>query len=90
MGRPLRPASANSIFHVLNQANGRMQLFDDEGDYGRAVWIDLNLESAVARRQGAARRVRERLARLSDGQGKTYPLSFCAQSPAMESNLIEV
>ena len=32
----------------MNQANGRMQLFDDEGDDGRAVWIDLNRESAVA------------------------------------------
>ena len=71
MGRPLRPASANLIVHVLNQANGRMQLFDDEGDDGRAIWIDLNRESAVARRQGGARRVRERLASPSDGQVTT-------------------
>ena len=40
MGRPLRLASANWIFHLLNRANGRMQLFDDEGDDGRAIWID--------------------------------------------------
>ena len=40
MGRQLRPASATWIFHVLNLANGRMLLFDDEGDDGRAIWID--------------------------------------------------
>src|SRR3989442_8959181 len=33
MGRPLRPAAANLIFHVLNRANGRLRLFDDEEDY---------------------------------------------------------
>ena len=71
MGRPLRPASPNVIVHVLNRANGRLPLFDDEGDDGRAVSIDLNLESAVAWRQGEERRFRERLASPSEGQVTT-------------------
>ena len=33
MGRPLRPTSADVVYHVLNRANARMTLFDDEGDY---------------------------------------------------------
>lgn len=33
MGRPLRAASADIVYHVLNRANGRQRLFDDDGDY---------------------------------------------------------
>ena len=33
MGRPLRAASADIVYHVLNRANARRQLFDDDGDY---------------------------------------------------------
>ena len=33
MGRPLRPTSADVVYHVLNRANGRQRLFDDDGDY---------------------------------------------------------
>jgi len=33
MGRPLRTASGNLVYHVLNRANARMTLFEDEGDY---------------------------------------------------------
>ncbi len=33
MGRPLRPTSADVVYHVLNQANARRALFEDEGDY---------------------------------------------------------
>jgi putative transposase len=33
MGRPLRPTSAEVVYHVLNRANGRMTLFDDDRDY---------------------------------------------------------
>ena len=33
MGRPLRATSADVVYHVLNRANARMTLFDDEGDY---------------------------------------------------------
>ena len=33
MGRPLRPTSANVVYHVLNRANTRRTLFDDDGDY---------------------------------------------------------
>jgi len=33
MGRPLRPTSADVVYHVLNRANARMTLFHDDGDY---------------------------------------------------------
>lgn len=33
MGRPLRPTAADVAYHVLNRANGRQRLFDDDGDY---------------------------------------------------------
>jgi len=32
MGRPLRPTSADVVYHVLNRANARRTLFDD-GDF---------------------------------------------------------
>lgn len=34
MGRPLRVASGDIIYHVLNRANGRRKLFEGESDYG--------------------------------------------------------
>src|SRR6267143_3242791 len=33
MGRPLRLTSADVVYHVLNRANARRTLFDDDGDY---------------------------------------------------------
>lgn len=33
MGRPLRAASGDIVYHVLNRANARRTLFDDDGDY---------------------------------------------------------
>lgn len=33
MGRPLRAAPGNFVYHVLNRANGRLPLFEDDGDY---------------------------------------------------------
>ena len=33
MGRPLRVAPGELIYHVLNRANGRQRLFHDDGDY---------------------------------------------------------
>jgi putative transposase len=33
MGRPLRIAPGGLVYHVLNRANGRQRLFDDDGDY---------------------------------------------------------
>ena len=33
MGRSLRPTSADVVYHVLNRANARMTLFEDDGDY---------------------------------------------------------
>ena len=33
MGRPLRTAPGDLVYHVLNRANGRQPLFDKDGDY---------------------------------------------------------
>ena len=33
MGRALRVTPGDTVYHVLNRANGRQGLFDDEGDY---------------------------------------------------------
>jgi putative transposase len=33
MGRPLRPTSADVVYHVINRANARRTLFEDDGDY---------------------------------------------------------
>ncbi len=33
MGRPLRAAPGNFVYHVLNRANGRVLLFEYAGDY---------------------------------------------------------
>ena len=33
MGRPLRAAPGNFVYHVLNRANGRVPLFEYDGDY---------------------------------------------------------
>ena len=33
MGRPLRAATGGMVYHVLNRANARLPIFDDDGDY---------------------------------------------------------
>ena len=33
MGRPLRAAEGGRVYHVLNRANARMTIFEDDGDY---------------------------------------------------------
>jgi putative transposase len=33
MGRPLRAAPGELVYHVLNRANGRQRLFEHDGDY---------------------------------------------------------
>lgn len=33
MGRPRRTQSAGFVYHVLNRANSRSRIFDDDGDY---------------------------------------------------------
>ena len=33
MGRPHRAAEGGYVYHVLNRANARMTIFDDDGDY---------------------------------------------------------
>ena len=33
MGRPHRAAEGGYIYHVLNRANARMTVFEDDGDY---------------------------------------------------------
>ena len=32
MGRPSRPTSAAVVYHLLNRANARRTLFEDDGD----------------------------------------------------------
>ena len=46
MGRPPRAAQGGLIYHVLNRANARMQIFDDAEDYAAFERI---LEEAVER-----------------------------------------
>ena len=46
MGRPLRPTAGDVVFHVLNRANARRTLFEDEGDYAAFIRV---LEQACAR-----------------------------------------
>ncbi len=33
MGRPLRMAPGDCVYHALNRANGRVSLFETDGDY---------------------------------------------------------
>jgi hypothetical protein len=33
MGRPHRAAEGGYVYHVLNRANARMPIFEDDGDY---------------------------------------------------------
>lgn len=46
MGRPPRAAQGGLVYHVLNRANARMQIFDDDEDYAAFEKI---LEEAVER-----------------------------------------
>ena len=46
MGRPIRAAVGGLVYHVLNRANARMTLFEDDGDYEAFEEI---LEHAVER-----------------------------------------
>jgi putative transposase len=46
MGRPHRAAEGGCVYHVLNRANARMTIFDDDGDYEAFETV---LVDAVAR-----------------------------------------
>ena len=46
MGRPLRTTAGGLVYHVLNRANARMQIFDHEKDYDAFERI---LDEAVKR-----------------------------------------
>ncbi len=48
MGRPLRTAEGGYVYHVLNRANARMTIFEDDGDY---LAFESVLRQAVARSQ---------------------------------------
>jgi len=39
MGRPLRVAPGGLVYHVLNRANGRQRLFDDDDDFSAFEWV---------------------------------------------------
>jgi len=46
MPRALRTDVGGQVYHVLNRANARVQIFDDEQDYQQFEWI---LEEAIER-----------------------------------------
>ena len=48
MGRPKRANQGGYVYHVLNRANARMPIFEDEGDYGAFEKV---LAQAVERTQ---------------------------------------
>ena len=48
MGRPHRAAAANCVYHVLNRANARMTIFEDDDDFAAFETV---LSQAVARSQ---------------------------------------
>ena len=39
MGRPWRRTSAVVVYHVLNRANARRTLFEDDGDYAACARV---------------------------------------------------
>jgi len=43
MGRPLRAAAGGIIYHVINRANGRQNMFDNHQDY--QVWENVLMEA---------------------------------------------
>ena len=48
MGRPLRAAEGGIVYHVMNRANGRLTIFDDESDYDAFLRV---VAQAVAREE---------------------------------------
>jgi putative transposase len=48
MGRPKRAADGGLVYHVLNRANARMMIFEDDEDYAAFEQV---LEEAVERTQ---------------------------------------
>jgi putative transposase len=47
MGRPQRDDHGGYVYHVLNRANGRLPIFQKEGDY-RAFEASANERSRIA------------------------------------------
>ena len=43
MGRPWRRTSAVVVYHLLNRANARRTLFEDDGDYAACGAVNWNL-----------------------------------------------
>lgn len=59
MGRPLRAAEGGYVYHVLNRANARRNIFEDDGDYEA---FEETLYQAVernAKRAGLKRRAEQ-------------------------------
>jgi len=50
MGRPLRAAPGGLVYHVLNRANGRQALFDDDGDYAAFERVLSEAQKRIAMR----------------------------------------
>ena len=45
MGRPKRAAAGGLVYHVLNRANARMTLFEDEAESQRRRKLDRTLDA---------------------------------------------
>ena len=54
MGRALRVTPGDTVYHVLNRANGRQALFDDEGDYAAFARVLAEAQQRVPMRLLAA------------------------------------
>lgn len=50
MGRPLRSAVGGVVYHVLNRANARSQIFEDDGDYAAFQRILIDAADRTAMR----------------------------------------
>jgi hypothetical protein len=51
MGRALRVTPGDAVYHVLNRANGRLALFDDEGDYAAFERVLAEAQQRVPRKK---------------------------------------
>ena len=49
MGRPLCMAPGEFVYHVLNRANGRLPLFEDDDDYAAFERVLADAELAAIR-----------------------------------------
>jgi len=54
MGRPWRPTSADVVYSILNRANARRTLFEDDG--ADAAGVRVQGQACEARKEGSPQR----------------------------------